>query len=398
MFKRHENETIATDIEIKSQDDSMDKSTEKISALSSHHARLSDELSRAVHDKYFLITLAVIMAVGLGLLALLANHKEPSISSKINVPKAKPAPQFYSPLTGLATTEVNTKRPVTAIMIENTPAPDGRPQSGLKEAGVVYEAIAEGGITRFVALYQESRPRLIGPVRSVRPYYVEWASAYAPVVAHVGGSQRALQMIRSGNYGVDLDQFFNGGTYWRVDDRAAPHNVYTSFDKLDALAQAKGKTSSTFTGFTRKDEPKLAKIAEARKQGATQANTINIDVSSGSFHVEYAYQENSNTYKRSHNGEVHTDREAGEITPKVVIAIKVAMSTEMEDGYREQITTTGTGQAYIFQDGTVTECTWSRENEKSRLVLTGSDGKEIALNRGQTWITALAHQKGVSWQ
>ncbi len=354
------------------------------------------DLKQALHDRWFLVALASMIAVGVGLLFVIAQHHEPTVSDKIVVPKPKPTPKFYSPLTGLQTTEANTKRPVTAIMIENSP--EARPQSGLKEGGIIYEAIAEGGITRFVVLYQESRPELIGPVRSVRPYYVEWASAYDPAVAHVGGSQRALSMIRSGNYGTDLDQFFNGGSYWRVNDREAPHNVYTSFDKLDALSESKGKTSSDFTGFTRKDEPKPAKIAEDRKKGVVQANSINIDVSSGTFHVEYAYQADNNTYKRSHNGTVHTDREAGDIAPKVVVAIKVPMSIGMEDGNREQITTTGSGQAYVFQDGTVIEGTWSRDGEKGRLVLAGKDGKEIALNRGQTWITALSDSRSVSWQ
>ena len=121
--------------------------------------------------KYFFILLGLIIATGVGLIVMLSLHREPTISDKIVVPKPKEIPKFYSPLTGADTTEEATKRPITAIMIENSP--EARPQSGLKQGGVIYEAIAEGGITRFVVLYQESRPQLIGPVRSVRPYYVE---------------------------------------------------------------------------------------------------------------------------------------------------------------------------------------------------------------------------------
>jgi len=346
--------------------------------------------------KYFFILLGLIIATGVGLIVMLSLHREPTISDKIVVPKPKEIPKFYSPLTGADTTEEATKRPITAIMIENSP--EARPQSGLKQGGVIYEAIAEGGITRFVVLYQESRPQLIGPVRSVRPYYVEWASAYDPAVAHVGGSQRALSMIRGGNYGLDMDQFFNASTYWRSTDRVAPHNVYTSFDKLDALRTAKGKTSSTFESSPRKDELTPAKITAAREKGTVAANSLSLDISSGQFHVEYAYQADTNTYKRSQGGVEHLDREDGLIAPKVVVAIKVPMSIEMEDGYREQITTTGSGQAYVFQDGTVIEGRWKRDGEKSRLILTDADGKEIALNRGQTWITAVPDNKGVTWQ
>ncbi len=395
MLKRHKNTPVATDVEIQSQDDSLDTSTDTYGSITSRRKSRLASLIEPFKKKYFVIALAAIIIVGGGLIALLASHREPTVPNTVATIKPKPVHKIYSPLTGLETTEAASKRPVTAIMIENSP--EARPQSGLKDGGVIYEAIAEGGITRFIALYQESRPGLIGPVRSVRPYYVQWASAYDPAVVHVGGSQRALSMIRSGSYGTDLDQFFNAGSYWRTNDRVAPHNVYTNFDKIDALATSKGKTSSTFQGFLRKDEAKPAAIAEARKKGI-QGNTIAIDISSGQFHVEYAYQPDSNTYKRSQGGTDHTDREAGIITPKVVVALKVPMSIEMEDGYREQITTTGSGSAYVFQDGLVNECTWSREAETSRLVLTGADGKEIALNRGQTWITALANNRGVTWQ
>lgn len=337
---------------------------------------------------YFFAALALIVIIGVGLIILMLSQDQPTALQN-TVKPIPPKPKFYSPLTGVQVAdEAATKKAVTAIMIENSP--DARPQSGLKDAGIVYEAVAEGGITRFIALYQESRPGLIGPVRSVRPYYVEWASAYDPATVHIGGSKRALDMIRSGSYGVDMDQFFNAGAFWRAADRAAPHNVYTNFDKLDALRESKGKTTSTFTGFQRQDDLK--------KLPARTASAITIGVSSGNFLVQYNYDEASNSYPRSHNGVAHDDREGGRISPKVVVAIKVPMSLGFEDGYREQITTTGNGQAYVFQNGTVTEGTWSRADAKAPLKLLASDGSEIKLNRGQTWITALANDRTVSWQ
>lgn len=342
---------------------------------------------RTTHGvKFFAIAIGFITIIGTSLLILINSVHGPVVSDKIVVPK--PKPKFYSQLTGEPVNDESTvKRPVTAIMIENSPS--ARPQSGLKEAGIVYEAVAEGGITRFIALYQESRPSIVGPVRSVRPYYVEWASAYDPSVVHIGGSARALEMIRSGSYGLDLDQFFNASSFWRANDREAPHNVYTDFDKLDALRTAKGKTTSSFTGFVRKESKKLAEA---------KAKQINIDVSSGSFHVEYNYDAADNAYARSHNGEPHTDREKGAIKPKVVIAIKVPIGLGFEDGNREQITTTGTGQAYVFQNGDVIECSWSRESVSAPLKLRSSDGKDVVLNPGQTWITALSNNRDVSWQ
>lgn len=351
-------------------------------------------LHQFLHDnhgvRYFVMAIGILLATGFSLLVWLWQAPVASPDSVLagSAKKKVVVPKFYSPLTGVALTdEALTKRHVTAIMIENSP--DARPQSGLKDAGVIFEAVAEGGITRFIALYQEGRPGLIGPVRSVRPYYVEWAAGFDPAVAHIGGSARALQMIRSGNYGVDMDQFFNAGSFWRATDRYAPHNVYTNFDKMDALASAKGKTASTFTFAERVDEKAVK---------TPNASHINIGVSSGSFVVDYDYDAASNSYIRKQGGVPHTDREAGQLQPKVVIALRVQTSLAFEDGNREQITTTGSGQGYIFQNGTVHEITWSKADARSPLVFAGADGKPVPLVRGQTWITALAAQRNVSWQ
>jgi hypothetical protein len=272
-------------------------------------------------------------------------------------------------------------------MIENSP--DARPQSGLKQAGVVYEAIAEGGITRFLAIYQEAKPQLIGPVRSVRMYYVDWAAPYNASIAHVGGSAAALAEVRNGSY-RDIDQFFNGAYYWRATDRYAPHNVYTSFAKLDELNAKKGYKESTFKGFPR---------ADGKASATPDATSIDMDISGVLYNTHYNYDAASNTYLRNIAGGPSLDREEGQIAPSVVIAIKVDMSLIMEDGYRESITTTGSGVAEIFQNGTVTTGTWSKSSRTSQIQFLDAAGKEIPLNRGQTWITAIPNDSGdVTWQ
>lgn len=305
-------------------------------------------------------------------------------------PKPAPAPIiYYSPLTGeKVPDDASTKMAVTGIMIENSP--DARPQSGLKPAGVVFEAIAEGGITRFLALYQQQKPQLIGPVRSVRLYYVDWVAPFQASIAHIGGSKFALDEVRNGNY-RDIDQFFNGAYYWRATDRYAPHNVYTSFERLDALNAKKGYVTSVFTPWLRQDG------APAK---TPTASSIDVTISGPLYNSHYDYDGATNTYRRSEGGAAHNDREAGQITPSVVIVMDTTMTKIFEDGYREQITTTGSGRARIFQNGTVTEATWSKADRGSQIKFTGSDGKEIALNRGQTWITAVPANQGgkVSWK
>ncbi|MBI1952325.1 DUF3048 domain-containing protein, partial [Candidatus Saccharibacteria bacterium] len=191
-----------------------------------------------------------------------------------------------SPLTGLKVDPALAKRPVTGIMIENSP--DARPQSGIADAGVIFEAIAEGGITRFITLYQDESPQYVGPVRSLRPYYIDWAAPFDASIVHIGGSPEALAQIRSS--GKDLDQFFNSGSFWRESSRPAPHDVYTSFDKLDALNKSKGYTSSTFTSWPRKADQKLT---------TPTAKSIDLNISSTAFNVHYDYDELYNFYRRS---------------------------------------------------------------------------------------------------
>lgn len=311
----------------------------------------------------------------------------PSAGTK-PTPSAKPI-VYYSPLTGaVVPDQASTQQATTGIMIENSP--DARPQSGIKSAGVVFEAIAEGGITRFLAIYQESKPQLIGPVRSVRLYYVDWIAPFQASVAHIGGSKFALDEVRNGKY-RDIDQFFNAGTYWRATDRYAPHNVYTSFERIDALNLKKGYTSSTFTAWPRTD----GKAAEA-----PSATSIDVKISGPTYNSHYDYDAATNSYIRAQGGAAHIDREAGQITPSVVIAMDTIMSKVLEDGYREQITTTGSGRARIFQNGTVTEATWSKPDRGSQIKFTAADGSEVQLNRGQTWITAVPANQGgnVSWK
>ena len=340
---------------------------------------------------YALAGAGVVLATGLVATILLFQAPQPApvaVATTTKTPTPKPV-IYYSPLTGTQVPDqAATAQAVTGIMIENSP--DARPQSGIKPAGVVFEAIAEGGITRFLALYQEAKPQLVGPVRSVRLYYVDWVAPFQASVAHIGGSKFALNEVRNGNY-RDIDQFFNAGSYWRATDRWAPHNVYTSFERLDALNQKKGYTSSTFTAWPRKDS------ASAKEPTAV---SIDVKISGALYNSHYEYDAASNTYKRSQGGAPHTDREAGQVTPSVVIVMDTTMTKVFEDGWREQITTTGSGRARIFQDGTVQEVTWTKKDRGSQISFTGGDGKEIALNRGQTWITAVPANQGggVSWK
>lgn len=346
---------------------------------------------RTHRTRTYCIVGAALIVIAAGTAFAILNQKPTAIPVAHSTPTPKkivPPKKFYSPLTGLEVKDqAATKQAVTAIMIENSP--DARPQSGVKQAGVVYEAVAEGGITRFLTLHQQDKPQLIGPVRSLRMYYVDWLAPYNASIAHVGGSAASLAEVRNGSY-RDIDQFFNSGFYWRAADRYAPHNVYTSFEKLDALNSSKGYAESSFTGFAR---------ADGKASSKPNASSVAINISGPLYNTTYTFKPEHNYYERSLAGEPHLDREDGQITPSVVIALKVDMTKVLEDGYRESITTTGSGQAVIFQNGSAQEVTWNKPDRKSPLQFTDASGKEVPLIRGQTWISAVPNQGGsVSWQ
>ena len=362
-----------------------------------------------------LAALVLVLTVGGGIsVAVTRPHVEGGVSrSQPHVKKEAPQPTIiYSSLTGLPVADASVnQRPVTGVMIENSP--DARPQSGINQAGVVFEAIAEGGITRFLTLYQDSQPDYIGPVRSARPYYVQWCMSFDCSLAHVGGSPEALANIKT--WGTkDLDQFANGGAYQRISSRYAPHNVYTSTTQLNQLEASKGYGASTYTGLLRKDDkPYVAPSAAAPPTSKTKttpkvtpetrdpASSIDFAISGYYYNAHFDYDAASNAYKRSQAGAPHMainkDGSQVQITPKAVVALVMKYGLEADD-HHSQYNVIGTGEAYIFQDGTIMRASWAKSDIKSPFVLTDSAGKPIALNRGQTWFTALSAANQITYK
>jgi len=322
-----------------------------------------------------------------GLVFALGHHSQKAaiVAPPKPVKKVVPKPTTVpSTLSGLPVDPSVNQRPVTAVMIENST--DARPQSGLGQASVVFEAIAEGGITRFLALFQDTAPTDVGPIRSARPYYVQWAMGFDAGYAHVGGSPEALQDIKA--WGVhDLDQFANGGSYHRISSRAAPHNVYTAVSTLNQLETSKGLTTSSFTGFTRKKDAPV-KVPTAK--------TINLSISGPLYNVHYDYDVTTNSYARSEGGAPHIDANTNtQIRPKVVVALVMPYGLEADD-HHSSYGTIGSGAAYFFQDGTVTTGQWAKTDNTSQFVFTDSAGQPMKLNAGQTWLTALGTASAVT--
>jgi hypothetical protein len=302
------------------------------------------------------------------------------------VPKVTTVP---STLTGLAVDPSVNQRPTTAVMIENSL--DARPQSGISQAGVVFEAIAEGGITRFMAVYQDTTPDNVGPIRSARPYYVAWSQGFNAGYAHVGGSPDGLAAIKAG--GVrDLDQFANGGSYHRVSTRDAPHNVYTGISTLNQLETAKGYGTSSYSGFVRK---------VAAPSPVPTAKAIDFALSGYYYNPHYDYNAATNSYNRSEAGAPQTDQNnAQQLSPNVVIAVVTPLgqgALDASGAYYSNYTVIGSGVAYVFQDGTVTACQWNKASNTAQITFTDAAGHPVGLNPGQTWLTAVNSANGVKY-
>jgi hypothetical protein len=340
--------------------------------------------------EWIIIGVVITLIAGVTIL-FLSSHKQPVVQKthKAVVKHVAPKPTTVaSTLTGLQVDPSVNQRPVTAIMIENSQA--ARPQSGLSQAGVVFEAVAEGGVTRFVTIFQDTAPDNIGPVRSARPYYIDWMSGFDAAYAHVGGSPDALADIRT--WGVkDLDQFANGGSYHRITSRDSPHNVYTSIATLNQLETSKGYTTSTYTGFPRKTD------APAKTPAA---KSINLTMSGPVYNVHYDYNPAGNNYFRNEGGAQHIDANGNTpIIPKVVIAIVVPLgqgALDTSGAYYSNYSDIGSGVAYVFQDGAVTTGKWTKADRTSQITFTDNNNLPITLNPGQTWITAVSDTSKVS--
>lgn len=294
------------------------------------------------------------------------------LGKTVYVPPEPPKTTEPSKLTGVEVPFAANALPVTAVQIENSP--DARPQSGLYDAGIVTEAIAEGGITRFNVMYQEAQPERIGPIRSLRPYYIDFFLPYDASIVHAGGSGQALAEVVS--FGLkDIDHGANGGTFYRDSNRFAPHNLYSSRAKLLETHNARGYGPSNFTGLTRKAEKKVE---------VPNAKAVDVNISGFLYNPRFDYDVASNSYLRSMAGRPHMDENGKQINPKVVV---VLVMPHHYAGIYSVYDTVGSNKAFIFQDGTVTEGIWEKPSRNAQIKFGDVNGLPVGLNPGQTWMT-----------
>lgn len=307
-----------------------------------------------------------------------------------------------------------TRRPIAA-MIENHQ--EARPQSGLSKADVIYEAVAEGGITRFLGIFYcgaASEDVKIAPVRSARIYFVNYAAEYGkfPIFMHVGGandysgfgdtapSVRALEALESMGWrtpgGNDFDTTYDSGfpIFWRNYDRL-DHPVATEHTMVASLDAA--YTQATKRGFAAKDEKGVPwdksfiswKFMDDKPASSADAKDISFNFwdSMPGYTVEWKYDSGKNGYLRFNDGKPHIDLENKQQLFAKNVAIVFATETGPVDRNLHMFyTTIGTGKALVFQNGTVIKGTWEKDSQTARTVFFDENGKEISFVRGTIWI------------
>lgn len=350
--------------------------------------KLSDFFRNPKKRLIFIICfgLVAILLVWLGLYKMSGYGKADDITKNTEQESVGTATD-PAPLSGVLVSPEAAARHPLAIMVENHP--DARPQAGLDKADIVYEALAEGGITRFLALFASQEAEKVGPVRSARTYFVDWARGYSAYLAHVGGNIDALDQIRTEKV-FDLDQFSFSAPYWRENRAglATEHTMFTSTPKLrEQAANNKYPTANNFNLMKFKDDP-----TGTEKTSLPSKQQITVDFSNSSYKVEFSYDKKTNSYTRSLAGSPHVDQiSKQQINPKNIIAMTVQRKPTLtrinEPGY--EMTTVGSGTAKIFIDGKTINGTWKKTAKTDREFFYDSEGNEITFNRGQFWICVI---------
>ncbi|WP_057913893.1 DUF3048 domain-containing protein [Peribacillus muralis] len=296
----------------------------------------------------------------------------------------KDEPRNKFPLTGVSSDESIEQRAV-AVMINNHP--NARPQSGLSKADLVFEMLAEGDITRFLAIFQSERPSQIGPIRSARDYYIETAKGLDCIYVCHGFSPEAKTMLDKGYIDNLNGLYYDGTLFQRSDDRKAPHNSYISFAGIQKGAKEKG--------YEMKGAPKpFTFLTEEDVAGLQGESAQKVEISYGlkEYDVEYEYDATDKKYKRYSNGEQAVEYKSNKpILLDNILIIEAAHKVIDEKG-RRKIDLNSGGKGYLLQKGKLNEVEWV--NRGGRIIPVKSD-EEVGLIPGKTWINIIPDQPGL---
>ena len=302
---------------------------------------------------------------------------EPAVSVLVPQPEPEPEPvlPYTNPLTGEGCeVDVGARRPI-AVMLNNLKK--ALPQVGVSQADVIYEILAEGGITRMMAVFQDvAGAGEIGTVRSARDYYASLAYGHDAVYLHAGGSPQAYEFIKSrGVTALDcVNGPYEGTLFWRDQERrrsaGLEHSVLTS--------------SETFQ--------------EGPEAGGEAAEILTVPFSTYKTGV-FEYDPDSGLYLVEEYGEPYVDGNTGEqVAVKNVLVLYTDVSQLSGDSAgRLKVRTTGSGGGLLVRDGLAWPITWEREGESDRLSFYREDGQPAALGVGHSYINIVKTGTEVTW-
>jgi hypothetical protein len=308
-------------------------------------------------------------------------------------PTPTPEPLVPAPLTGRLVSVAAAERHPIAVMVDDHA--DARPQAGINAASVVWHAPAEGGVPRYMLIFQEQIPKSVGPIRSARQYYIEWAAELNAMYVHHGGSPQAKATLAEkgdGSWVYNADGFRWEGRYvFRVRDRIAPHNVMTDGSHLRKLAKRVGAEDGPIEwpwSFAA-DAPRTERPTGGRIKVVYPYETIT-----------YRYDPEGNRYLRYINDAKKPEVDIADgkvVAPKNVVILRMlfgALSDAHPEKKRLEAHNIGKGEAWIATNGVTVKGTWRKASATSPTRLFGPDGKEITLTVGQTFVQVIALSYG----
>lgn len=297
--------------------------------------------------------------------------------------------KIKSPLTGeYIDKERLNDRPIV-VMLDNQYK--ARPQAGLSEADVVYEFLAEGNITRYMAVIYTNKPETIGPVRSARPYFVDKALEYDPIYVHFGGSEQAKKDIRTLKMANISGITCGANTFVRVNHKKMPHNAYTSYNAI--MKEAKRRKYNKNGSFD------TLKFNEEDTQiEGEDLNDIKIPYRGKSYTSQFKYNKEDGLYYRYVNNKPHLD-EASKIHLKAKnIIVQYANQRVIDSVGRLDVDLIGEGKGLYVTNGKVMEVKWKKPSRRDITRYYDLEGNEIKFNPGVTWYQVVPNNLKVVMQ
>lgn len=292
---------------------------------------------------------------------------------------------LYSlPLSGVKVEEESNHRAV-AVIVNNHPK--ARPQTGLNKADLVYEALAEGGVTRFVAVFQSEMPDRVGPVRSARDYYVEIAKGFNSFFVAHGYSPEAKAMLLNGYVDNINGMEYDGSLFKRANDRVAPHNSYITYGNIKKGAEKEGVSLNGAPSA-------FAFLEEEAVPTGEDAASMMVSYGSPSFDVIYEYDAATGKYKRFTGGAQTVDHDSGDPVLLDNIFVVEAGHKVVDNAGRRDINLASGGNGYLIQKGKRVDVTW--QNVDGRIV-PFKDGAEAGFAPGKTWVNVVPSLQSVSF-